>query len=29
VRFRQTSPSVVTPSLAGEGRIVFRGEFAE
>jgi diaminopimelate epimerase len=29
VRFRNTEPGVVTPSLAGEGRIVFRGEIAE
>ena len=28
VRFRETAPGVVTPSLNGEGRIVFRGEFA-
>jgi diaminopimelate epimerase len=29
VRFRETSQNVVTPSLSGEGRIVFRGELAE
>ena len=29
VRFRVSVEGVVTPSLAGEGRIVFRGEFAE
>ena len=29
VRFRETSRGVITPSLAGEGRIVFRGELAE
>jgi diaminopimelate epimerase len=29
VRFRETDRGVVTPSLAGEGRIVFRGELAE
>ena len=28
VRFRETAPGVVTPSLNGEGRIVFRGELA-
>jgi diaminopimelate epimerase len=28
VRFRETAPGVVTPSLSGEGRIVFRGELA-
>ena len=28
IRFRETAPGVVTPSLNGEGRIVFRGEFA-
>ena len=28
VRFRESAPGVVTPSLNGEGRIVFRGEFA-
>jgi diaminopimelate epimerase len=28
IRFRETRPGVVTPSLAGEGRIVFRGELA-
>jgi diaminopimelate epimerase len=29
VRFRPGGTSLVTPSLAGEGRIVFRGELAE
>jgi diaminopimelate epimerase len=29
VRFREDQLGVVTPSLAGEGRIVFRGELAE
>jgi len=29
VRFRETAGGVVTPSLAGEGRIVFRGELVE
>jgi diaminopimelate epimerase len=29
VRFRRGGTSLVTPSLAGEGRIVFRGELAE
>jgi diaminopimelate epimerase len=29
VRFRETSHGVSTPSLAGEGRIVFRGELVE
>jgi diaminopimelate epimerase len=29
VRFRETSDGVFTPSLAGEGRIVFRGELVE
>ena len=29
VRFRENDRGVVTPSLAGEGRIVFRGELAE
>ena len=29
IRFRETAPGVVTPSLAGEGRIVFRGELVE
>ena len=29
VRFREDQRGVVTPSLAGEGRIVFRGELAE
>lgn len=29
VRLRETSPGVFTPSLAGEGRIVFRGELVE
>jgi diaminopimelate epimerase len=29
VRFRETTPGVLTPSLAGEGRIVFRGELVE
>jgi diaminopimelate epimerase len=29
IRFRETAPGVVTPSLAGEGRIVFRGELLE
>jgi diaminopimelate epimerase len=28
VRFRETAAGVVTPSLSGEGRIVFRGELA-
>ena len=28
VRFRETAPGVITPSLSGEGRIVFRGELA-
>src|SRR5215207_5921543 len=28
VRFRETAPGVMTPSLSGEGRIVFRGELA-
>jgi diaminopimelate epimerase len=28
IRFRESKPGVVTPSLAGEGRIVFRGEIA-
>jgi diaminopimelate epimerase len=28
IRFRETSAGVVTPSLGGEGRIVFRGELA-
>jgi diaminopimelate epimerase len=28
VRFRESAPGVVTPSLNGEGRIVFRGELA-
>ena len=29
VRFRENEHGVMTPSLAGEGRIVFRGELAE
>lgn len=29
VRFRESASGVVTPSLAGEGRIVFRGELVE
>lgn len=29
VRFREDQQGIVTPSLAGEGRIVFRGELAE
>jgi len=29
VRFRKSDSGVVTPSLAGEGRIVFRGELGE
>jgi diaminopimelate epimerase len=29
IRFRETVAGVVTPSLAGEGRIVFRGELVE
>lgn len=29
VRFRETSDGAFTPSLAGEGRIVFRGELVE
>lgn len=29
IRFRETAPGVVTPSLAGEGRVVFRGELVE
>ena len=29
VRFRENDRGVVTPSLAGEGRIVFRGELAD
>jgi diaminopimelate epimerase len=28
VRFRETAPGIITPSLSGEGRIVFRGELA-
>jgi hypothetical protein len=28
VRFRETPAGLMTPSLQGEGRIVFRGEFA-
>lgn len=28
IRFRETAPGIVTPSLSGEGRIVFRGELA-
>ena len=29
VRFRETAPGVITPSLRGEGRIVFRGELGD
>jgi diaminopimelate epimerase len=28
VKFRETAPGIITPSLSGEGRIVFRGELA-